>query len=84
MSNVAPITPTTHIPVRQSDPRVVAHLEELLEKARSGEIIGICGAIQYYDNLAGWYTVGATNSFSVVGALQIMQTGLALQHHEAE
>lgn len=82
MSNVASFRPGDPIPVRTVEPRVVEHLEELLEKARSGEVIGICGAAQYFDGLASWHIVGLTNSFSVIGALQVMQTGLTLQHHE--
>ena len=50
----------------------VAVLEELLEKAKSGEIVGVCAAILYHDKLAGYRIGGFIGGYAMLGALNVM------------
>lgn len=58
----------------------VAALEELLEMAKSGEICGIAASYQYHDNLGGYRLAGFVGSFSVLGAVNVMQDQLINDH----
>lgn len=69
MSNVTPIRSNVLTQEREPDPEVIRHLDELLNMARSGELIGITGAVLYFDGLAGRVRVGKVG-FSSLGACQ--------------
>lgn len=47
----------------------VAALEELLEKARSGEIVGIAVAALHYDGCGSFQLAGRVGGYSMLGAL---------------
>lgn len=47
-------------------------LEDLIEQARSGEIVGFVGAVQYRDNAAGITEGGYVRRYPVVGALMAL------------
>jgi len=49
---------------------VVKRLEELLEKARSGEIVGIAGAMLLGDSDIKWFWSGAFDPYQTVGCLE--------------
>lgn len=54
---------------------LVDFLEESLEKALSGEIVGMAGAVVYpsengYSGSAGSFSMGFSNSYASIGALE--------------
>lgn len=53
---------------RDPNPEVIRVLEDLLNQAQSGEIIGFTGAVVYYDAAAGRARAGKV-SYSSIGAL---------------
>jgi len=63
------ITPTPHA-------GLIEGLERMLEQARSGEIVGLYGAITYGDTSAGTRALGLANR-STLGALVVVQHELA-------
>lgn len=56
-------------------PSVVEWAEELLERARSGEVKGIACAVLFADNATGTSMRGALN-FAIVGRMQAMSIEL--------
>lgn len=60
---------------RVPDRNVIAVAEDLLERARSGEINGIVAVMQYYDTATGMQRAG-TVSWSMVGRLEQAKAGL--------
>ena len=54
---------------RVSSKRVVAMLEDALERARAGEITGIAMALINYDKSSGYITAGMTNSVTLLGSV---------------
>lgn len=49
----------------------VEYLEGLLERARSGHAIGICGSVLGGDGNAEWVVCGRVGSFGMIGALEV-------------
>lgn len=47
----------------------VSVLEEMLEMARAGQIVGVVGAFLYYDRCAGYQMGGKIGGYALVGAL---------------
>lgn len=60
---------------KEPDPDLVEELENLLEAAKAGEIIGLAGAILYFDKTTSTRCVGTVNR-ATLGALMITQHGL--------
>lgn len=58
------------IPSNEPNPKVIAELEGILEKARSGEITGIAAVSMHADQCVSYVIVGRAGSFSMVGALE--------------
>lgn len=56
-------------PTNQPNPFLIKFLEDQLERARAGEIIGIAGAILDKDKLGEFFTAGRVGGFSMIGAL---------------
>ncbi len=56
---------------------VIEALEELLEMARSGEVVGFYGAITHGDEASSTYAIGHRN-YATLGALTTMQAKMAL------
>ena len=44
-------------------------LEELLKQAKDGEIVGLCGAIQYGDDAVSSFAYGYRRHYPMMGAL---------------
>jgi hypothetical protein len=61
---------------RHSVPVLVEYLEELLEKARSGEVIGVGVVERYYDGVVGSQVVGLVGSFAMVGGAEAVKADL--------
>jgi hypothetical protein len=61
---------------KQANPDTVAFLEALLEKARSGEIIGVAASILHDDFTASCAVVGGVGSYSMLGALEMARQDL--------
>ncbi|MGC4008846.1 MAG: hypothetical protein QM805_07645 [Pseudomonas sp.] len=55
-------------PERYVSDDLVKNLEELLEKAKAGEIIGAMIVSGYHDGLAGWRISGKVGNYSMLGA----------------
>lgn len=55
---------------------VVAVLERLLERARSGAVQGVAVVSVSDRQVADWTTAGFVHGFDVVGALEIMKVDL--------
>lgn len=56
---------------KEPEENCVQVIEELLERARSGEVVGIVGAVQYYDDTSTYQLGGRCGSFALLGALQV-------------
>jgi hypothetical protein len=82
MSNIKSITGETLSDGKTPNEMCVKGLEEMLEMARSGEIVGIAGAVQFHDNSGGYHFHGHVGSYSVLGALQVGLHALVLDHVE--
>lgn len=54
--------------LRKADPAVVKTIERLLKDAKSGEIVGIAGAVCKYDMLTEQFSIGVA-SYATVGRL---------------
>lgn len=54
----------------------VEGLEELLMRARAGEIVGIACAALHSDGLSSCQTSGLMGGYSLVGALQVLSADL--------
>lgn len=61
---------------KEPNPKVIELLEDLLEQARSGEIIGLSGALLYHDKLSGTVYGGIVGTYGMVGALDVMKSEL--------
>lgn len=68
-SKVAPIFggPTGE---KQANLHAIATLEEILEAARAGEIVGVMVASLCYDRLGRWDVAGETGGYSIIGAAE--------------
>lgn len=62
---------------------VIAALEELLDKARTGEVIGIAYAVQHPKQLTSYWRAGFC-SRATLGALALLQHWLCAEEMEAE
>jgi hypothetical protein len=58
---------------RTPQPELVAALEDALERARSGEIVGAAFATVYCDGLSGWSLAGRVGGNSLIGALEMVK-----------
>ena len=57
----------------EPEPRVVEYLEELLEEAKAGDVVGICVVKNMNDGKSFWATRGiGVLSINCVGALHVM------------
>ena len=76
MADVVSLTGRLQIPVKgESNANLVTFLEEVLEKARSGWIVGMAGSCAYPSSFgtimpADSFKVGWTDSFAVIGGLE--------------
>lgn len=71
---VAPGTP---------NPDLIVHLEEMLEKARSGEISSIAYVVLYRDELTSYHWIGRMTR-AVLGSLELVKYGLCRDDWEAK
>ncbi len=55
---------------------LIEELERMLEQARSGEIVGLAGAVMHRDQATGVRVVGLSNR-ALLGALAVVQYTLA-------
>jgi hypothetical protein len=62
-------------PPPEPNESVVAELEELLEAARAGDLIGFAIACQHRDRV-GWCYAGATGGFGILGAIECLKERL--------
>jgi hypothetical protein len=58
---------------------VVEELEQLLEAARRGDIVGIAGAYQYRSGVVGYSYAGAAQGYAMLGGLECVRLRLAHQ-----
>lgn len=61
---------------REPSEALISHLEDLLERARSGEIMGMAAATLYRDRTTAYSVVGAIEGFSMVGALEMAKMAI--------
>lgn len=64
------------IPEKTVQPDLVKSLEELLEKAKAGEIVGGVLVMGYYDALASYRIVGQVGTYALVGAMTLAARNL--------
>ena len=79
--NVAPLFGGP-VHVREVDEHAVAALEEALQAARSGEVVGVIIARVHYDNLSSYHIAGRMGGYSIIGALEMAKTELIVLHAE--
>lgn len=65
-----------HIPQRKVNETCVEHLEDLLQKALSGEIIGVGVVTLSYDLHAGYSVGGTCGGYVMVGACEVLKADL--------
>lgn len=58
--------------IGDANPDLVAALERLLERAKSGDIVSIACAVMHNDKSAAYKCVGVT-SYSLLGALRLAE-----------
>ena len=70
------------VPLAQAEPNeaLVAFFEDMLARARAGEIQGFAGGTMGEDCLCSWHAVGLVDAFGMIGALEIVKTRLASGH----
>ena len=64
------------IPEKKPHPEAIKCLEDLLERARSGEIVGVMVASMCHDRLGQWDVAGETYGYSIVGAVEAGKVNL--------
>lgn len=62
--------------VPEPNANAIAVLTELLEKARSGEVIGVSVAVLHHDGLASWRNGGMVGGYALLGALEMVKADL--------
>jgi hypothetical protein len=65
-------------------PEVIDMLEDMLAKARSGEITGVAAGVMYSDDSPGTYEAGFILSYSLIGMIFGMLNELTLEIDNAE
>ena len=68
MAKVVPLKQGALTYQREPNPATIALLEEMLEEARTGEIVGFAGAVLSFDGLAMRRRAGKVN-YNLIGAL---------------
>lgn len=61
---------------REVVPNCVSVLEDLLERARAGEIVGVAVAGLYYDATAAYWVGGRVGGYGMIGALEMIRADL--------
>lgn len=61
---------------RGENEALVGFLEEMLKKAKDGEIVGMAGGVQYVDGAGGDFTAGFVRNQMMIGTLFCAITGL--------
>jgi len=59
-------------------PEVVELFEELLERARSGDIVGVCGGLAHFDGTTSGFRSGAQGR-GLIGCLSILVVTASLE-----
>lgn len=54
----------------------IAALEELLEKAKAGEVVGVAVACLHYDRLASYHIAGQVGGYGIIGAIESAKVDL--------
>lgn len=54
----------------------VLALEELLAKARAGEVVGVAVACLHFDRLASYHVAGQVGGYGIIGALEVAKVDL--------
>jgi len=57
---------------------LVGFLEDALAKAKAGEIVGMCGCINYSDHSGGLFLSGKVGGYSALGAMDIAHQRLRM------
>lgn len=65
---------------REPNAACIRALEDLLERARSGEVQGFAGATLDADQCASWHAAGFVGSFGMLGALEVTKAHLMQVH----
>jgi len=60
----------------EANASLVSYLEDLLEAARSGEIVGVCCANLHSDRTGGFSNVGIVGGYSMLGAINMAKRSL--------
>lgn len=76
-------TGQTPIEAREPYPPLVAMLEEQLERARSGEIQGMCTSYLYHDGTGQFWNVSRRADYALIGAAESSKAAMALTYVKA-
>ncbi len=76
MGNVKPLFDESLTYERAPNDAAIKALEAALEKARSGEIVGVSIQMLHHDGLAAYQTAGRCVSYSVLGAVSMTMAAL--------
>lgn len=59
---------------REPVPACVECVEDVLDRARSGEIVGLATVILNHDGVVGWHMAGRVGGYGMVGAAELIKT----------
>lgn len=68
------------VPVREVDENAIAVLEDALERARAGEVVGVLVCEQTFDGLATYRFGGRTGTYALTGAVSVALGWLHNRH----
>jgi hypothetical protein len=77
-SNVVGIRPGQAVSAKEPNPAAIEVLEELLELARSGEVVGVAVAAYFAGGATTW-RVGGVHGRGTIGVLEIMKTDFVMR-----
>ncbi len=64
-------------PMREPNERCIKALEDVLERAKSGEIVGVGIVCLYHDNFGSYHIAGTVGGYSMLGAATVLANKLA-------
>lgn len=71
-------------PPGEPNQQAIDTLTELLEMAKSGEIVGVAASVMHFDSLSSFRVSGRVGGYSMLGALSVIERVLIDINEEAD
>jgi len=65
-----------HKDMSQPNSKAIGLLEDMLERAKSGEIVGVGITVLHYDHSSSWWVAGNVGTYGMLGALDMVKNEL--------